>query len=174
MFVLHDMSYLRTDAIIASNRRNVRDQCNRDECYIECRYSWDQECLSCVDQCESDRDQICSSADKDFYTCLYKTEKPALIAGAVMFSINFLIGIVVLIMFAKLPRDPCCYPNYTLQKTPLQVVQSNSAELQIVQLPNGQQVLVQPQMVTQSQQMAATAPPSYQEVSKDGSNPTTL
>ena len=45
------------------------------------------------------------------------------------------------------------------------------------QLPNGQQVLVQSQnvqlqVVTQSQQVAATEPPSYQEVLNGGSNPT--
>jgi len=49
----------------------------------------------------------------------------------------------------------------------------------MVQLPNGQQVLVQSQnvqsqVVTQSQQVATIVPPSYQEASKGESSPTTL
>ena len=70
-------------------------------------------CDMCLDECESIVDQGCSEGIK--YYCLYKTERPAMIASCVMFFINGLLGVAIVILLAKMPRDPCCYPNYAVQ-----------------------------------------------------------
>ena len=49
-----------------------------------------------------------------------------MIASCVMFYVNGLIGIAVVALLAKLPRELCCYSNYTIHKGTAQDIQSKN------------------------------------------------
>lgn len=102
----------------------IQDRCEYELCWDECRVYYDVEqnnCNVCIDKCVKLIKHECA-IDNDNYECLYMTTKPSMIASCSLFFINFLVGIVVLVLFAKLPRDPCCYPSYIphVQRSQLQ------------------------------------------------------
>ena len=127
---------------------SIHDTCNADLCN------------SCLYSCYH---EFCTPNER----CSYKGGH---IAGSVLFFVNMMIGIFVLIVYSKLPRDPCCYPgllpypSYQIQHQQMQLSQ------QVVQLPNGQLQVVQvPQattVITSAPEVddKLEAPPSYNDI----------
>ena len=165
--ILHDFAYGVTNSVYAgsirqyeyclgSNSTYIEQYCRQDYCYYDCKYDdYYYPCDDCVENCAK--------------RCTYKS---AMIASSVLFFLNFMVGIATVLVFARLPKDPCCYccfPNYPQQPYPVQVIQPGSVTVskdclilclsniksstlqvvnpayQMVQLPNGQQVVVQQQ-----------------------------
>ena len=131
--------------------------------------------------CESNANEVCPIEPDNHAVCRYQRQKTALIVCSVMFFLNMLIGMAVLVMYSRLPRDPCYPSNYAVQQNPLQVVywrfnsHLNKKKFQpdkIIQLPNGQQVVLQlqnsqPKVIEQISQAAAKVTPVQKEVSND-------
>ena len=99
-----------------SKTSTLRDRCEGSHCWNECRPYYGYNCDICVDTCLEDIKSTCA-IEPDNYECIYITYKLGMVISCTMFFISAAIGIFVLVLFTKLPRDPCCYPNYG---TPLQ------------------------------------------------------
>ena len=111
IFMLHDVGYGIYYAVEAgdfyvewyceegTNSSSIQQYCREDACWWDCNYPT-YDCDACVGDCVQ------------FYnnTIQFCTDNNSMIASSTIFFISLLLGIATVVVFSKLPRDPCCGP----------------------------------------------------------------
>ena len=121
ILIVHDTAYGITNSIgacrmisyesVCVDSSTLDNFCRNIYCNWECEV--DYNCDRCLQTCETE--------------CTFKN---AMIASSAMFFVNLILGIATVVVFSKLPRDPCCgpccYPSSSQQVYSMQAAQPTS------------------------------------------------